>query len=259
MFPIILKLGALNIYSYGLMLFISFVVGIKIVERRAKKFGVDPKKITDLALVVLIAVVIGSRLLYVIFHWSEFKDDLLGIIAFWRGGLAGLMFYGGLVGALLAGILYAKSQRMPLLKMLDAVAPAIVLGEFFTRIGCFLNGCCFGKPTGLPCGVVFPYNSPAGYTFHNTAIHPTQLYSSLAGLSLFFVALWLEKRRLRDGVLFFIIMTLYSLYRLLIDFVRYYEDAGNFWINQAISIGLIALSVIMLFYVNKRKVNVAKK
>lgn len=259
MFPIILRLGSLNIYSYGLMLFISFIVGIKIVERRAKKFGVDPKKITDLALVILIAVVVGSRLLYVIFHWGEFKNDLIGIIAFWRGGLAGLMFYGGLVGAILAGIIYAKSQRMPLLKMLDAVAPAIVLGEFFTRIGCFLNGCCFGKPTSLPCGIVFPYNSPAGYTFHNTAIHPTQLYSSLAGLSLFFVALWLEKRRLKEGVLFFIIMTLYALYRFLIDFVRYYEDTGNFWINQAISIGFIVLSAIMLFYVNKRKVHVAKK
>jgi len=259
MFPIILKLGPLNIYSYGLMLFISFVVGIKIVEHRAKKFGVDPKKITDLALVVLIAVVVGSRLLYVIFHWGEFKDDLIGIIAFWRGGLAGLMFYGGLVGAILAGILYAKSQKMPLLKMLDAVAPAIVLGEFFTRIGCFLNGCCFGKPTDSACGIVFPQNSPAGYIFPNTKIHPTQLYSSLAGLSLFFFALWLEKRKLKEGLLFFIVMALYSFYRLMIDFVRYYEDTGNFWINQAISIGLIGVSVLMIFYVNRRKVRVAKK
>jgi phosphatidylglycerol:prolipoprotein diacylglycerol transferase len=259
MFPIILRIGTLNIYSYGLMLFISFVVGIKIVEHRAKKFGVEPKKITDLALIVLAAVVLGSRLLYVIFHWNEFRNDLIGIIAFWRGGLAGLMFYGGLVSAILVGILYARSQKMPLLKMFDAVAPAIVLGEFITRIGCFLNGCCFGKPTSSPCGIVFPDNSPAGYIFHNTAIHPTQLYSSLAGLSLFLVALWLEKRKLKDGAIFFIIMALYSLYRFLIDFVRYYEDTGNFLINQVISIVLIMVSVATAFYLAKRRINVAKK
>uniref|UniRef100_A0A7C6EAM0 Phosphatidylglycerol--prolipoprotein diacylglyceryl transferase n=1 Tax=candidate division WOR-3 bacterium TaxID=2052148 RepID=A0A7C6EAM0_UNCW3 len=254
MFPIILRLGSLNIYSYGLMLFISFVVGIKIVEKRAKKFGVDPKKITDLALVVLIGVIIGARLLYVIFHFSEFKDDLVSIIAFWRGGLAVLMFYGGLVFAILAGIFYVQRQKLPLLKMLDAVAPAIVLGEFFTRLGCFLNGCCFGKPTNSFLGIVFPANSPAGYVFPHTPIHPTQLYSSLAGLLLFNFSLWLEKKRLGDGVLFFIILALYSLYRFLIDFVRYYEDSGNFWINQAISVGFCVVALIMLFYLRKRNV-----
>ncbi|MEO0092969.1 MAG: prolipoprotein diacylglyceryl transferase [candidate division WOR-3 bacterium] len=253
MLPIILRLGSLNIYSYGLMLFISFVVGIKIVEQRAKRFGVDPKKITDLALVVLIAVVVGARLLYVIFHWSEFRNDLIGIIAFWRGGLAGLMFYGGLVSAIIAGLFYVKSQKLPLLKMFDAVAPAIVLGEFFTRIGCFLNGCCFGKPTSCVLGVVFPANSPAGYIFKNTPVHPTQLYSSLAGLSLFLLSLWLEKKKLKEGVLFFTIMALYSLYRFLIDFVRYYEDTGNFLINQLISVVLIVVSVSFIFYLKPKK------
>lgn len=251
MFPVILRLGSLNIYSYGLMLFISFLVGIKIVEQRAKKFGVEPKKVTDLALVVLIAVVIGARLLYVIFHFSEFKDDLIGIIAFWRGGLAGLMFYGGLVFAILAGIFYCQKQKLPLLKMFDAVAPAIVLGEFFTRIGCFLNGCCFGKPTKSFLGIVFPLNSPAGYTFKHTPIHPTQLYSALTGLSLFVVSLVLEKKRLKAGVLFFVILALYSLYRFLIDFVRYYEDSGNFLINQAISLVLIIVALIMIWYLRK--------
>ncbi|MFB0509490.1 MAG: prolipoprotein diacylglyceryl transferase, partial [bacterium] len=165
---------------------------------------------------------------------------------------------GGLVSAIVAGILYARRERMPLIKMFDAVAPAIVLGEFFTRIGCFLNGCCFGKPTNLPCGIIFPHNSLAGYLFPDIAIHPTQLYSSLAGLSLFFIALWLEKRKLRDGILFFIIIALYSLYRFLIDFVRYYEDSGNFLINQAISLILIAGSIIMILALTRKKTNVIK-
>ncbi len=246
MFPTILKLGDIHIYSYGLMLFISFLVGIWLVERRARRFGVPAQYITDLALWILVAVVLGSRLFYVAFHWEEFKDDLIGIIAFWRGGLAGLMFYGGFLGGIIAGLVYVWAKKLPLLKMMDAIAPAIVLGEGFTRIGCFLNGCCFGKPTACPTGIVFPPDSPAGYTFPSQHIHPTQLYSSAAGFILFAIALWLERRRLKDGVLFATILILYSVFRFGIDFVRYYENSSNFWGNQVVALGLTAVGVVML-------------
>ena len=177
MFPTILKIGGLHIYSYGLMLFISFLVGMSVVERRARKFGVPSQKVTDLALWVLVAVIIGARLFYVAFHWQEFKDDLVGIIAFWRGGLAGLMFYGGFLGGIIAGVLFVVRNRLPVRRLMDAVTPAVMLGEGFTRIGCFLNGCCYGRPTSCPTGIVFPPDSPAGATFLGQAIHPTQLYS----------------------------------------------------------------------------------
>ncbi|MEO0052846.1 MAG: prolipoprotein diacylglyceryl transferase, partial [candidate division WOR-3 bacterium] len=229
MLPVLIRIGNFQLYSYGVMLFISFVLGIMIVERRAKRFGVEPKRITDLALWVLLAVVLGSRLFYVAFHWDEFRNDLVGIIRFWGNppGLSGLMFYGGFLGAFIAGLVFVWLNRLPLLKMLDAVAPALVLGEGFTRIGCFLNGCCFGKPTTCPLGMVFPAGSAAGAQFPNQTIHPTQLYSSLAGFVLFGVALLLEQRKLKPGVLFGIILLLYSLFRFGIDFVRYYEDAAN--------------------------------
>jgi len=246
MFPTVLRIGNLHIYSYGVMLFISFLCGIAIVEHRAKKFGVEPKKITDLALWVLLAVVVGARLFYVAFHWDEFRNDLVGIIAFWRGGLAGLMFYGGFLGGIIVGVLFVRANKMPVRKLMDAVAPAIVLGEGLTRIGCFLNGCCFGKPTGGPCGVVFPHNSPAGAAFLDQPIHPTQLYSSAAGFLLFLFALWLEKRKLRAGVLAAVLLIVYSLFRFGIDFVRYYEDGANFWGNQVVSLALTAAGVVLL-------------
>jgi len=246
MYPSILKIGGLHVYSYGLMLFISFVVGVAVVERRAKRFGVEPKKVTDLALWVLLAVVIGSRLFYVAFHWNEFSGDIIGIVAFWRGGLAGLMFYGGFIGAVIAGLVFVRVNRLPLLRMMDAVAPALVLGEGFTRIGCFLNGCCFGKPTASFLGMKFPLNSPAGATFPGQAIHPTQLYSSLAGFLLFALALWLERRQLKPGVISAAMLILYSLFRFLIDFVRYYEDAANYWGNQVVALGLTGLGVGLL-------------
>lgn len=253
MFPVILRLGTLQIYSYGLMLFISFLVGIWLVERRAKRFGVESKTITDLALWILLAVVVGSRLFYVAFHWEEFKDDLIGVIAFWRGGLAGLMFYGGFLGAIIAGLVFVRARRLPLVKMLDAVTPSIVLGEGFTRIGCFLNGCCFGEPSSGFCAMEFPLHSPAGATFPHQAIHPTQLYSSLAGFLLFGVALLLERRRLKEGVLFALILVLYSLFRFGIDFVRYYENASNFWGNQVVALGLTVIGIVLLVVFQRRR------
>ncbi|MEO0026444.1 MAG: prolipoprotein diacylglyceryl transferase [candidate division WOR-3 bacterium] len=255
MLPVLIRIGNFQLYSYGVMLFISFVLGIMIVERRAKRFGVEPKRITDLALWVLLAVVLGSRLFYVAFHWDEFRNDLVGIIRFWGNppGLSGLMFYGGFLGAFIAGLVFVWLNRLPLLKMLDAVAPALVLGEGFTRIGCFLNGCCFGKPTTCPLGMVFPAGSAAGAQFPNQAIHPTQLYSSLAGFVLFGVALLLERRKLKSGVLFGIILLLYSLFRFGIDFVRYYEDAANFWGNQAVALGLSLLGLVLIVLLSRRR------
>ena len=246
MFPVVLNIGNLHIYSYGVMLFISFLCGIAIVEHRAKKFGVDPKKVTDLALWVLLAVVLGSRLFYVVFHWGEFKNDLIGIIAFWRGGLAGLMFYGGFLGGIIAGFLFVYLSKLPVRKLMDAVAPAIMLGEGFTRIGCFLNGCCFGAPTHGIFGMVFPRNSPAGATFVDTPIHPTQLYSSAAGFLLFFLALRLERLRWKPGVLAAVLLIIYSLFRFGIDFVRYYENSANLWGNQIVALCLTAVGVTLL-------------
>ncbi|MEO0010219.1 MAG: prolipoprotein diacylglyceryl transferase [candidate division WOR-3 bacterium] len=255
MLPVLIRIGNFQLYSYGVMLFISFVLGIMIVERRAKRFGVEPKRITDLALWVLLAVVLGSRLFYVAFHWDEFRNDLVGIIRFWGNppGLSGLMFYGGFLGAFIAGLVFVWLNRLPLLKMLDAVAPALVLGEGFTRIGCFLNGCCFGKPTTCPLGMVFPAGSAAGAQFPNQTIHPTQLYSSLAGFVLFGVALLLEQRKLKPGVLFGIILLLYSLFRFGIDFVRYYEDAANFWGNQAVALSLSLLGLVLIVVLSRRR------
>lgn len=252
MFPILLRIGSFHIYSYGVMLFISFLIGTKVVEMRAKRFGVSGENVTNLALLTLIMVVVGARLLYVIFHWSEFANDLIGIIAFWRGGLGGLMFFGGLIFAMVAGIIFVRKEKMPMLKMLDAIAPAIVLGEGLTRIGCFLNGCCFGKPTISFLGVIFQRYSAAGSTF-SCAIHPTQLYSSLTGFALFGLALILERKHLKEGVLFGIIMIFYSLFRFGIDFIRYYENASNFWVNQIIALGFFILAVIFTITLLKKK------
>ncbi|MCS7257834.1 MAG: prolipoprotein diacylglyceryl transferase [candidate division WOR-3 bacterium] len=251
MHPVLIRILGFNIYSYGFFLFISFLIGIKLVETRAQRFGVSSETVNNLALIVLGSVIVGARLLYVVLHWDEFKNDLIGIIAFWRGGLGGLMFFGGFILALLSGIFYLRVKKLPLAKMLDAVTPAIVLGEGFTRIGCFLNGCCFGRPTNLPWGVEFPQHSPAGEVFCEK-IHPTQLYSSLAGFILFGLALVLERKKLKPGALFGIILSLYALFRFLIDFIRYYENLENFIVNQIIAGSLFIIGIIYAIQVSKK-------
>lgn len=255
MLPVLLRLGNFQLYSYGVMLFIAFILGVTFVESRAKRFGVEPKKITDLALWVLLAVVFGARFFYVAFHWDEFRYNLIATIKFWGNppGLSGLMFYGGFLCGFVAGLLYALFNRLPLVRLLDAVAPAIVLGEGITRIGCFLNGCCFGKPTGSFLGMVFPPHSAAGAQFPGQPIYPTQLFSSFAGFTLFILALMLERRKLKPGVLFAIILILYSLFRFGIDFVRFYENAANFWGNQIVALSLTLLGLILLVVFWHRK------
>jgi phosphatidylglycerol:prolipoprotein diacylglycerol transferase len=243
-----------RIAALGLMVYLEYG-SIRHILAQQKRREVDGAEFTTyLALWVLFSAIIGSRLLYIVLHPSEFVHDPALTFAFWRGGLQGLMFFGGLVGALVMGIAFALLNRLPLLRLLDAAMPSIVLGEFFTRIGCFLNGCCWGDLASLPWAISFPRESfpwaaqlgkhliePSAA--HSLPIHPTQLYSSLAGLILFGIALLLERRRWRPGILFGVMLFLYAGFRFGIDFVRSYENSANLWSNQAISLGLCAIGL----------------
>lgn len=253
MFPAVVHLGSVTVYSYGVMLFLSFVLGVEIVRRRSRSIGVDSRTINRLALWILAAILIGSRVLYVAFHWSEFRGDLIGTVALWRGGLAGLVFNGGFVTAVVAGLVFFRVHRLPALKMLDFFAPAVALGEGLTRIGCFLNGCCFGRPTDSFLGVVFPPGCPAGAAFPGQPIHPTQLYSSLAGFALFGMVLILERLRLPDGSVFATLLIPYSLFRFAIDFVRHHTTGADFWGNQIIAAGTAVVGVVMLITIGRRR------
>ncbi len=254
MAPILIKLGPLPIYSYGLMLALSFILGIFLAQRAAKKRGLDPKKIEDLGFWVLIAAVIGARLLYIMFHPDEFLSNPISFLKIWEGGL---MFFGGFLGAVVAALLFLNKHHLPILKTGDVVAPMIALGESLTRIGCFLNGCCFGKPTGLPWGMKFPYRSAAGQL--QVHLHPTQLYSSLFGLALAVFLTIRQRKKLKTGRVFGEFLVGYGGFRFSIDFVRYYENGGNFWINQAIALGVVIAGILVLAMVGKRAGNVQSR
>jgi phosphatidylglycerol:prolipoprotein diacylglycerol transferase len=246
MHPILFRIGPFALRSYGLMLALSFFLGILWASHRVRKLGSETSRMIDLAVVMIIASVIGSRLFYVVFHWSEFSGRPLDIINPFSNpegiGIAGLSMDGGVFLAVLCGLLFLRLTKQPPLITLDAIAPAFALGIFVTRIGCLLNGCCFGKPCSGALGIVFPSESLAGWYYPETPLHPTQIYNALGGLVMMALLLWLERYRTFKGYTFLLAVIFYGLLRLGVDFFRHFEE--NVIIFRAGSIALTANQVL---------------
>lgn len=161
MYPELFKipvLSGLSVKSYGTFLVIGFLVAVWILRRLAAREGIDPVLINNAALYALIGGVVGARLFYVIHYWRDFRGDLLGIISIWRGGLE---FLGGVLLGLAVLILYLRRHRLHIRRVFDICAIGLMVGLGFGRIGCLLNGCCFGRPSTVPWAIRFPYNSLA--------------------------------------------------------------------------------------------------
>jgi phosphatidylglycerol:prolipoprotein diacylglycerol transferase len=246
MHPTLVQLGPFPLHSYGLMLAVSFFLGILLASRRAPSRGLHPDLLFDASLVIVFASILGARLMYVLFHRQE-MHSLLDVVALWSGGLT---MYGGVLAAMGAVWVFVRRRHVPFLSMADVVAPSLALGLGLTRIGCFLNGCCYGRPTQGPFGVVFPPESFVGRVFENTPLHPTQLYSAVTGLSIVVVLLLFDRRPRRAGQVFGLWLMLDATGRFGLDFLRYYEAnayvLGGLTVNQVICAGLFGLGVLVL-------------
>ncbi len=258
MYPVLYRIGPFALRSYGVLLALSFFLGILLASRRLRNMGGDGAKMIDLAVVIIIASIVGSRLFYVIFHLDEFAGQALDIINPFNNpegiGIAGLSMDGGVFLAILCGLLYLRLAKQPVLLTLDAMAPSFGLGIFLTRIGCFLNGCCFGKPCSTGLGITFPSESLAGWQYPGLPLHPTQLYNAAGGLIMLGLLLWLERYRTFRGFTFLLAVMLYGILRLIVDFYRHFEEnvfvfrIGDIALtaNQVIS-GLAMLTALILF------------
>jgi len=253
MHPILLKLGPVTLYSYGAMLVIAFLAATGLAVRSVRRqppalAAISAEQLVDFACLSLLGGVLGARLLYVLLQWDLFLRDPWEIPAIWHGGL---VWYGGLLGGLLAGWLYARAHGLTLLRVMDQVAPFLALGHAIGRVGCFLNGCCYGKPTTAWCGVVFPEQG--------VKVYPTQLFES-AGL----VFLYITLRRLqrpavlaRPGRLFGLYLVSYAGLRFLIEGFR--GDQAIWWagltLQQWISVGVMGIGMFLLFRVSRETRN----
>lgn len=218
MYPILFKLGGFSFYSYGLMVALGFLCIVFLSLLFAKREGIKAEHILDLAIYATIGSFVGARLFYVAGQWNIYKDNPWEIIMIQRGGL---VFLGGLIFGLLVITWYARVKHIPLLKLLDAITPGVALGYAFGRIGCFLNGCCFGLPTHLPWGVTFPDGSLARYFLPDEPLHPTQLYSSFSMLLAFILLLLIYRHKKYEGQIFFWGLIFYSVYRFTVEFFRF--------------------------------------
>ena len=151
----------LTVRSFGLMMVIGFLMGLFLIGRLGRKITSNPQSITNLALYCLIAGVVGARVFYVVHHFDQLQKPLASMFAVWQGGLE---FYGGVIFAIPVIVLYSRYHKLPIWQCLDIMAIALMLGLSFGRLGCFLNGCCFGKPTELPWAIRFPYDSFAYFS-----------------------------------------------------------------------------------------------
>ena len=261
MLPVLFKIGAFEIRSYGLMLALSFMLGIWFAVSRSKKRNIESSIVLDLSLIIIISSIVGARFMYVIFHLGEFKgrwlDTINPIQSTGEIGISGMTVIGGLLFSIIFSLIFLKIKKQPVLKIVDVMAPSVALGIFLTRIGCFLNGCCFGEICDPSHGMTFPTNSPAGSIFPDQSLIPTQLYSALYGLIMLLVLVFAEKKYHNfDGFTFFLLFTLYGLSRFTIDFFRYYEHSMvlveigsiNISVNQGISLFFALFFGSLLIY-----------
>jgi phosphatidylglycerol:prolipoprotein diacylglycerol transferase len=221
--PEIFHFGPLHLRSYGLMLSLSFLLGLWLALREARSRGYDPDAIVDLGVVLLASGVAGARLLYVVSHLNEFAGHWIEVLFVWQGGLT---LWGGFLVAVPAGILFCRRRRLPTWEVADVFAGPVAVGAAVGRFGCFLNGCCYGLPTHLPWAIRFPAGSLPYAQFGDGALHPSQLYNVLAGLATYVVVAVAGPRLRASGQRWWLMLGTYGLLRAVVDLSRYYEPSA---------------------------------
>jgi phosphatidylglycerol:prolipoprotein diacylglycerol transferase len=221
------------------------LVGLWISVRNSQKQGIDPDKAWNLGILVVLAGIIGAKVLLIVNDWGYYTShpgEIFSIGTLQAGGV----FSGGLLAALAAAIWYIRSNRMPALATCDAFAPGLALGHAIGRVGCFAAGCCWGKPTHSFLGVTF--TSPLAHSWVGTPLgvplEPTQLFESAVELANFFLLTWLFARKKFDGQIIAAYLFLYGIARFFLEFLR--DDPGRGEVfggamsgTQLISIGLV--------------------
>lgn len=245
------------------MVFTGFALGTWLSMRQARKAGLDPNVIIDVVMWILISSIIGARLTYVAFHPDEFAGRWLDVVnpfqSDGRIGIAGLVVLGGFVTAVPAVWWFARRRKLSTLFLLDILAPGAALGIGLGRLGCFLNGCCFGHPTDLPWGVVFPTGCMAGAFYPHQPIHPTQLYEFIYSLGIAAFLLWKSRQIRFQGELIVLLLILYGFFRFGNETVRYYETSmvlfttGTFRLTLSMLISSLMVVSGVIIWIHKSR------
>nr|WP_283094871.1 prolipoprotein diacylglyceryl transferase [Nitrospina sp. Nb-3] len=250
-----LEFGILKIFTYGLLVATGFFVGIVLAARQGQKEGLDSARILDLCFYLLIASILGGRLLYVIVEYRYFVSNPLEMLKFWKGGL---VYYGGLMAAVATGWYFMRKFDLPFWKTADVLAPSIAIGQAIGRWGCFFAGCCYGVRTDAPWAITFTNLDSLAPL--NVPLHPTQIYLSLNALVIFFVLLWVQKKKRFDGQVLLTYGILYSIGRFIIEFYR--GDDRGYAVPEMLStsqfIGIFIFGLSMVLWARRKRTEAAK-
>lgn len=219
MYPKILSIGPFTLHTYGLLLAIAFLVALWVVSRQARRAGLDSAKITDLSIYVLLAGLVGARVLLVLVEWNRIDWSWRDVVSLLESGG---VFYGGLLGAFPVAYWYIKRHKLPGWATADVLIPGVAIGQAIGRLGCLCAGCCYGRPTDVPWAITFRNvnaNREIG-TPLDVPLHPTQIYESLATLAIFFVLLRVARHKRFDGQVTIVYLLLYAVARFVIEFYR---------------------------------------
>lgn len=230
--PILFQMGFLKVYSYGFFLALGILVATIWLIRKVEKKGVDGQFVIDFVLLETVAGIVGARLAYILLYDTRYYlTHPLHIFMLQEGGMA---FYGSLILSLIAAIIYLRKTKIPMLAFFDLAAPCLMLGYAIGRFGCFFRGCCYGQPTSLPWGMIFP-------AVDDLARFPTQLFSVAAGLLIFVILELISSRiRFRGQVL----ASMFILYGLTRSVIELFRENPNLWGGaSAASLAALGLAV----------------
>lgn len=246
MFPTLIKIGSFYLPTYGVLVALGFLAGLTVTLRLARRIGLPADKITNLAVYCAIAGIFGAKLFMILFDFGDYLQNPGQIFTFETLQAAGV-FHGGLIAALIFAAFYMRRQALPALRTTDAFAPGIAVGQAIGRLGCFAAGCCWGKQCDLPWGVHFRSNFAAPVPL-DKALHPVQLYESVADLAIFIFLYRQFGRSEKPGQILGLYLVLYSIARFIIEFFREHEQSllGPFSLTQWIALGLLLLGLGIL-------------
>lgn len=253
MYPILFRVGDFAVESYWVFMILGIIIGGIVIYWQAKRKNLNSHKAIHLIIITIVSGFIGSRLGYVLLNFNSYQKDLLKIFQFWKGGL---IWQGAFIFGLLAILWFLKNDKENLGKWLDVIILGMLLGHSIGRVGCFLNGCCYGITTNVFWAIKF---SSLGDNFLR---HPTQLYESFGYLLIFLLFYYgSQKIKLKNGSLFFIGAALHSFARFIIEYFRYNKDfiyQGKIWYctlshAQLTALIIITISLFILLKINRRK------
>ncbi|MHA9741846.1 prolipoprotein diacylglyceryl transferase [Robinsoniella peoriensis] len=246
--PDLFSIGPITIHGYGLMIGIGFLAAILIGMKRAEKHGLDKDIVFNMGLLCIVGGMLGAKILFIITEWNS----IIHSKNMWSDLAYGFVVYGGIIGGILILYVYSRFKKLNFLQYMDLIVPSVSIGQGFGRIGCLLAGCCYGRETDCPIGIVF-HNSE--FAPNGVSLLPTQIFSSLGDFLIAGFLIWYARKQKKDGKVISMYLILYGVGRFIVEIFRN-DPRGNVGVlstSQFISIFMVAFGAGMMYFVTHRK------